>query len=431
MPRTMRALPAFGVLLITLAGCGRQTGTGRLDVSVIGTRLDSSMPARGTLTSAQSVLADVTRQGLVRLDREGQIIAGAAIRWAILDNGTDYILRIGDDAGISADTVARRLRAAFRRRAASPERGLIGAISSVSAVTTTVVELRLDTPQPDLLPILASADYALGARGTMQAAAAGPSQALIVGRRVAEDQPATRLMVRAEPIGKAVARFAAGDAALVLGGTFADLAVARASDPRRAELRFDPVAGLFGFVLRDASGPAADPSLREALSLAIDRDRQIGVLDVPGLAKATTLAASAIEPPLAARRARALALLARRDAGRPLRLRIAMPDGPGSRLLFALIARDWAQIGIGAIAVPADAPADLALIDLVLPPGSRAAFACGASAGCDPKDPLALLAPPYIPLASPLRWSLVRSGTRGFVENALAAHPLDQLNTVR
>ncbi len=69
------------------------------------------------------------------------------------------------------------------------------------------------------------------------------------------------------------------------------------------------------------------------------------------------------------------------------------------------------------------------LVDLVTPPGSRAAFACALSAGCDPRDRLALIDPPYIPIAAPVRWSLVAKRIDLFDPNGLAAHPLDRLRT--
>jgi len=230
------------------------------------------------------------------------------------------------------------------------------------------------------------------------------------------------VLLRTESVGRAVVRFVSGESALVLGGTFNDLPVARAGKPRRGTLRFDPATGLFGFATRNL----ADSQLREALSIAIDRDRIITEIGATGLAKATTIAGSTIEPPLEQRRSTARALLVGHEV--PV-LRVAMPRGPGAHLLFALVAQDWRQIGVTAIAVPMDAPADLALVDMVAPPGSLAALACSVSKPCDPSDRLQLIAPPFIPIAAPVRWSLVARGIDRFTENGLAAHPLDQLRS--
>jgi peptide/nickel transport system substrate-binding protein len=369
-------------------------------------------------------VTDATSSGLVRLDRDGQVIAGAAARWAILDDGLDYIFRIDDNAGVSAPEIARRLRAAIRPRRGQPGPLVAGMIESIAAVTGTVVEIRLTAPQAALLTLLGDPAYGVGARGPMEARSERPAQALLATRTGTEPRPMP-VLLRAEPVGRAVARFVAGASDLVLGGRFADLPVVHVARPPRGGLRFDPVAGLFGFVLKDAAGPAADARVRAALGLAIDRDRIVAAIGAGKLAKATTLAGSEIERPLADRRAEAVELI----GDRRMTLRVAMPEGPGARLLFRQVARDWASIGVTASAVAADAPADLALIDVVTPPGSRAFMACMLSAACDPGDRLALIDPPFIPIAAPVRWSLVARRLDLFQENNLAAHPLDRLRS--
>ena len=45
---------------------------------------------------------------------------------------------------------------------------------------------------------------------------------------------------------------------------------------------------------------------------------------------------------------RELATRAIAAAGEPVRVRVAMPDGPGYRLLFAHLRRDWRMIGVDA-----------------------------------------------------------------------------------
>lgn len=416
-------VPAFlGLIAATalLGGCHGGGKEGTIEASVIA-------PAT-TITDPKSPFAllvtDATSAGLVRLDRDGQVIAAAAARWAILDDGLDYIFRIDDAAAVPARDIARRLRAAVRMRKDAPERALLGAIESIQAVTGTVVEIRLSAPQPDLLMLLAQPDYSVGAHGAMQAQ---PGAAGVVSLRAApgiEPRPGP-VLLHAESATDAVARFMRARSDLVLGGTFDDLPVALAASPKRRMLRFDPAAGLFGLVLRDAAGPAAAPALRHALALALDRDRIVAAIGADGLSKATTLAGSQIEPALADRRTEAAKLI----AGEHPALRIALPAGPGGDILFRLIAEDWASIGVVATRVAPDAPADLALADAVTPPGTRHALACALSAGCDPKNRLALIDPPYIPIAAPVRWSLVAKSLDHFTENDLAAHPLDRLRS--
>ncbi|WP_404712842.1 ABC transporter substrate-binding protein [Sphingomonas sp. MMS24-J13] len=415
-------LPAFTGLMVAMAllgGCHRDGDNGAIEASVI-----APAPTTGVKSPLATLLTDATSMGLVRLDRDGQVIAGAAARWAILDDGLDYIFRIDDGAGVPAREIARRLRAAVRMRKDAPERALVDAIELIQAVTGTVVEIRLSVPQPDLLMLLARPDYSVGAHGAMQAQ---PGPAGTISLRPApgiEPRPQT-VLIHAEPAPGAVARFMKGQSDIVLGGTFDDLPVARAAEPKKRMLRFDPAAGLFGLVLRNSASAAAAPALRRALSLALDRDRIVTAIGATGLAKATTLAGSQIEPALVDRRTEAAKLVA---GGHPA-LRIALPAGPGADILFRLIAEDWTSIGVVATRVAPDAPADLALVDAVTSPGTRHALACALSAGCDPRDRLALIDPPYIPIAAPVRWSLVARRLDRFVENDLAAHPLDRLLT--
>ncbi|WP_116092192.1 ABC transporter substrate-binding protein [Sphingomonas crusticola] len=395
---------------LLLTACQGRAGDGPLDVSVIGERWTEPTPAAALLTA--------TSGGLVRLDREGQVIPGAAARWAILDDGVDYIFRIDDQAGLTAATIVRRLRAGLRRQARNPDFAALAPVESVTAVTTKVVEMRLSVPQPDLLPLLARPQLAVGSPTALHPTATSNAQILLGARAGEEAPPAVRL--RTERVGRAVARFQANEGLAVLGGTFADLAVARVAQPRRDALRFDPASGLFGLAIRNSK---LDPALRNALSLSIDRDRIVITFAAPGQAKATTVAGSTIEPDLEQRRATARALL----AGTARQVRVAMPAGPGARLLFALLADDWRKVGVTAEAVAPGAAADLMLVDRVAPPGTLATLACALSAGCDPHDRLALINPPYIPIATPIRWSLVAPSLDLFTANSLAVHPLDQL----
>lgn len=407
----MKAAPILALAALLLAGCHGGSDRGAIAVSLIGDRLDEA-----AVTGADS-------EGLVRLDREGQVIPGAAARWAILDDGLDYIFRIDDGAGLNAQVVARRLREALRRHRRNPNFAALGPVESIEAVTATVVEMRLSVPQPDLLPLLARPEFAVGAPTDFKPGKPRHAQ-IVLDPRPGDDAPAP-ILLRVEHVGRAVVRFQKGDAELVTGGTFADLPVARAAQPDRKSLRFDPATGLFGFAIRNADLPA---TVRTALSLAIDRDRIAAAIGIPNHAKATTIAGSTLEPPLAERRAAALALL----KGATAHIRVAMPRGPGARLLFALAAQDWAKVGIRAEMVGPEARnPDLAMVDQVAPPGTLAILACALSAGCDPADRLALINPPFIPMAAPVRWSLVAPGLDLFTENALAAHPLNQLRTHR
>jgi peptide/nickel transport system substrate-binding protein len=407
----MRAATSLVLIACLLAGCHGGRNGGAVAVSLIGEQSDNS------------AILGATSEGLVRLDREGQVVPGAAARWAILDDGLDYIFRIDDGAGLSAPQIARRLRDALKRHRRDPDFAALGPVETVGAVTNTVVEMRLSEPQPDLLPLLARPEFTVGTPADLSVGKPAHG-AVALDPRLGDEAPAP-ILLRTERVGRAVVRFQNGESELVTGGSFNDLPVVRAAQPDRKLLRFDPATGLFGFAIRDAGLPA---TVRTALSLAIDRDRIVAAIGAPNHAKATTIAGSALEPPLAERRATAAALL----GGQTAHIRVAMPRGPGARLLFAFAAQDWARVGISAEMVDWQArEADLVLVDRVAPPGTLATLACALSAGCDPRDRFALINPPFIPVASPVRWSLVAPSLDLFTENALAAHPLDQLRSGR
>ena len=104
----MKAVLPLVLGALLLAGCHGGRNGGTITISLVG-------------ESSAAGAAAATGEGLVRLDREGQIIPGAAARWAILDDGLDYIFRIDDRAGVSAAGIARRLRDALRRHRRDPD----------------------------------------------------------------------------------------------------------------------------------------------------------------------------------------------------------------------------------------------------------------------------------------------------------------------
>ena len=136
-------------------------------------------------------------------------------------------------------------------------------------------------------------------------------------------------------------------------------------------------------------------------------------------------------------------------------MRVALPDGPGYRLLFARLRRDWRLIGVESVRVPADDPADLRLVDRVAPAQLASwylrQFSCAASAICDPGADQALEAAraaatpaerqarfadadrilsglaPFITLGAPVRWSLASPRLTGFRPSPFGIHPLATL----
>jgi oligopeptide transport system substrate-binding protein len=482
---------------LLLAGCGEEA-RGPVRVSAIGGAPRLINPNLEPLDPPSAFLVEGVAQGLVRFDAAGEIEPALAQSWIVSDDGLRYTFRIRratwalDGSPVTAQQVAARLRAAFSRASRNPFKPVLGAVESVTPMTDFVLEIALRGPRPNFLQLLAHPELAIlqndGGTGPYRLARAEPAGLRLSYLRTEEESEdsAARipdLLLRGEGATTAVARFAAGETDLVLGGTAGDLPFARNADLPASRLVFDPVGGLFGLAFASHEGRLADATLRRALSMAIDRDALAAAIGAPRAAGRLSLVAPNVQElpspampdwttmPLADRQAAAARLIAGLGAGpnagadagsatganpapnaaAPLHLRVAMPDAPGDTLLFAYLRRDWRAIGVEAERVPAGAPADLLLIDQVAPTNIASwylrHFTCDASAICDTEADKALdaarAAPnaterqtqlaaadriltglvPFIPLTAPVRWSLVSPRLTGFRPNPFARHP--------
>lgn len=463
--------------LAALAGCGGDA-SGPVRASAIGSPPELLNPNLQPLEPPSAYLIEAVAQGLVRFDAAGEIEPALAQSWIVSDDGLRYTFRIrraqwSDGTPVTAQQVAARLRAAVARGSRNPFRPVLGAIDTITPMTDFVVEIALRGPRPNFLQLLAHPELALiqsgGGTGPYRIARPDPDGIRLSPRRAEDEETAPSppdLILRGERAAAAVARFAAGRADLVLGGTAGNLAIARAADLRGGSLVFDPVGGLFGLAFAGNQGALADPNLRRALAMAIDRDGLVQALDVPRLAPRATLVAPGVQElpsplvpdwatqTLPERRQAAARIVA--GLGVPaIRLRVALPDSPGDRLVFAYLRRDWRLIGVETVAVPAGSAADLLLIDQIAPTNAASwylrHFSCDASAICDaaaddalqaariaaaPSERQAHLAEaeriltglvPFIPLTAPVRWSLVSPRLTGFRPNAFARHPAETL----
>jgi peptide/nickel transport system substrate-binding protein len=286
------------------------------------------------------------------------------------------------------------------------------------------------------------------------------------------DDPIEKVRISGGEARKLVAAFADGDLDLVLGGTVGDLPIALGAKVPRGARRFDPVAGLFGLAPTNRNETLQERDVRSLLSRAIDRQALIDGLRVGGLQPRATLLQAGLEgigvPPQPAwlgqpAQERRPALLAEAnrlfgDTGRPT-LHLFLPDGPGGGYLLARLRYDWGPLGIGVERAPSPAAADLVWIDEVAPSPSPAwilrRFRCGVAAICvEEAEPLlaearATLDPVhrgqlfieagrlmdeaqlFIPVAAPIRWSLVSGRVPGFAENSFARHTLVGLSDPR
>ncbi len=463
--------------MMTSAGC-TDPDTGPVVVSAIGGPPALVNPNLKPVDSPTAFLLAASAQGLVRFDPGGQIEPALAQSWTVTDDGLSYIFRIGriewsDGRPVTTEQVAERLRAAGSRASRNELKPLLGAIQEIRPMTERVIEIRLKAPRPHFLQLLAQPEMAIlrNGEGTGPYVATDVGGAVRLRPRPRDDQEeedggaaaASEIVLRGEPAAMSVARFQRELAALVLGGTAGDLPIARAAKPAAAALRFDPVAGFFGLVFNRPTGWLEQAEARAALSMAIDRDAIAAAIAVPDLTPRISLLPTGIaELPvpsqplwasqaLSTRRSAAAAIIGGLpDTDEPRTVRVAMPDLPGYRLIFAHLRRDWRTIGVEALRVGPGERADLTLIDEVAPADMATwylrHFTCEARRICSSEadealaaaratlvmderqqllanaDRLLMEAVPFISLTAPVRWSLVSPRLTGFRPNGFGRH---------
>lgn len=481
--KTRSALAAIAATAL-LSACSNSGETGPINVSMIGSPPGSADPNRGPVTPAGAVTLASVAQGLVSFGPQGEIVPALASRWIMTDDGLSFIFRIkrarwADGKPVTARQVAERLDATIRSgKSRNRLKPLFGSVRTVIAMTGEVIEIRLNAPQPDLLQLLAQPELAI-IRG---AASNGTGPFFIHSQRdgvtrlrplledgaaAPEPPDANDVRLRYDPPALAAARFDLQQIALLTGGTFSDLPYARAIDPPAAQFSIDPAYGLFGLAITPQSKTMEDPALRQALAMTIDRDRivqRFGVSRWRPVYSVLPVQLDSAKPPAALpwveadrneRIARARALLAGKT-GIP-EIRIDLPAGPGGRLLLALLRADWAVLGVSVRRAGNGEAADLVLIDEVAPHSSAQWYlerlSCGPRTLCIPSvektvrsvagaadlasraeriaeaDAAIASQQVYIPIALPLRWSLVRPSLDRWRTNAFAVHPLDRLRT--
>lgn len=478
--------PRAGLLLaacLLAGGCQRQE-TGEVNATVIGERLPRLADPAAGMSVADQLLIVNTAQGLVRFDAAGDIAPGLAERWAVSDDGLSYVFRLraatwSDGRKVRARDIVRLMQRQLARRARNPLSDTLGAVREVVPMTDRVIAVELNAPRPHLLQLLAQPEFGLVRErsGTGPFTARRDGDALVLERSLpvldGNDPQKEQVRLKVAKVQQALADFVAGETELVLGGTVGDVPTAQGARLPRGALHFDPVAGLFGLVPARAEGPAADRTLRELLDRAIDRQALVAALNVAGLQPRVSLlqpgmdGISAYQPEWArldpAQRqidfdARVEAVAREPAEERPL-LRIAVPDGPGGEIILARLKSDWEKLGMTVEKAGPDAPADFQFIEEVAPSSSPAwflrRFRCDYVPVCSTEADQLLDAarltgfPPqraqffaeaerimreevlFMPVAAPVRWSLVGRGVTGFAGNRFARHTLTDLRTAR
>lgn len=480
-------LTLLSILAVLTAACSAAGDDGVVDVAFIAAPEDLTADGIRLGMAGQHILA-AQSTGLVRLDATGQVVPGVAERWIVTDDGESYIFRINEfDLADGSRLTAQGVRDALQRRLRQlrgTTLGLdLGKVRDIRAMTGRVVEIRLTSPMPDFLQLLAQPELGIDLgehsaglmarredEGRLILAALPPEQ------RGLPEQPGWEDIVREVHVEAASATdatdgFSQGRFDLVLGGRVSTLPLASAGALSRGNVRLDAAVGLFGLDIRKPSGFLGAEGRREALAMAIDRNALLQPFNIGGWVPSTrivpaTLSTAPEAPPerwaalsLEQRRSEARQRVSRwrEENGREPAVSIYLPDGPGSDLLFDGLARDFATIGVSATRAGSASSADLSLRDRVAryasPRWFLNQFHCSireeqcsedtdylVSLALDANGVLeeasylyeaetALLAANrYIPLGAPIRWSLVRADIEAFSENPWGIHPLFPLS---
>lgn len=481
--RSFRPLTAALIALATL-GCDRRPDDVAVAVSVIGGNPGLRSSVEGRLPEPSRVYTAAIAQGLVSYDAAGGVVPGLAERWIVTDGGRSYIFRLrpaqwGDGSPVTAKQVVASLSETLGRRSRTPLAPFLAVIDEVVEMTPQVIEVRLKRPRPDLLKLFAQPELAIVRTG--DAAGTGPFRTVggPAGWRTLrpapdldsppeEDAPQSKsetIMLRGERAASAILRFAARDSDLVLGGTFRDWPLLARTDIAPANIRVDPAAGLFGFAVVSRDGFLATAENRRALAMAIDRPTLTALFRPEWTPVETLLPArldSATDPtppqwqplPFEERQALARQRVATWRAANPtgsLAIHVALPEGPGGTLVFSRVARNLRDIGLQPYRVGRRDTAELRLIDEVAPYDSGRWYLVTACRTCPAElqalvdaareaetlperaariaaaDVAVSLDGAYIPIAQPLRWSLVAVRLQAWQENSRAWHPLTHL----
>ena len=517
-PRSRRTLwrPLSGLLLALLAACdgaGDAKAPGAtLKIDVIG-EFDPAA-SRTVIGGPRDVLMNATQVGLVDFDADGRVIPGLATSWRVSDDGLSYIFRLRDarwedDRAVTAGDVVAVLRRIVAPDSHHPLKPVLRRIENAPAVMAgkkppkalgvfdplpNIVEIRLASPQPQLLQILAHSSMAILRRGEFPPANGafrvedGEHRPIRLRRNDAYyDQSAValsriELMPMPEAV-EAVGRFRRGAADVVTGGTIAGLSEAR-TVPVPQALRIEPSYGVYGYLANSRKGAMKDVRVRRALSIAIDRAALLQLVDVPMVRPVYGLVPPNLpsygEPPAPpwtalpaeARLAEALALLAEAGYGpdNVLAVEISVPAAREHAAIAERVSRNWGEIGVHTRLITRSSAAhrkamaagqyQLALVERLSPVDSGyfflAPFTCAAKAGgyCNREaDRLvdatttmhdlgarlrtlqaaeALIAAdqPAIMLFVPVRWSLVHPRVSGWTENITGTHPLSRLDVL-
>jgi len=480
LPRIIGATVA-ALMSLAVSSCGEGRDNGPVQVDMIGTSREIKAPLTYVDTRAGSMTYAATAQGLVTYDDNGTVVPGLAQRWIVDDDGKTYIFRLrrsrwANGTRVDARDVQKLMRKRLRAVLKQDPYGPLASISEIIAMTADVIEIRLKTSRPNFLLALAHPSMGIAMsdggsgpyRKTMAKSGAGalrftPVEDIAMPDR--EPAPREERIVHAERASKAIVRFRAGKSDLMLGATLAELPYIALADVDRDRVRFDAVQGLFGLALSPRTPLFDDPHVREALSMAVEREAIIAYFEMNRWKIASQMLPQQLDmthPPtvpgwtrmtIEERRNLASGVITRWKAqhdDRTVKFSIALPEGPGMDLLFLALKVQFRAIDVEIERVEKNA--DMTLIDEVAPYESVSWYlgrlSCARNVRCDPEAEALLRASQdavsieerlvflgqaevlvqayngYIPLATPVRWSLVDPRLNGYAPSRRAHHDL-------
>lgn len=469
--------------MLSLTACGSESSDTEVDVVYIGTS-GELFEAGLRLAPAGQQIRSATSEGLVALNQSGEVVPALAERWIVTEDGLSYIFRLrnsdwADGTALTSANVRDALQSNIQAVRGTSLGLDLAKIAEIRAMTGRVVEVRLKSPMPEFLQLLAQPE--LGLRRNRRGA--GPMKLTRQGNVArldlispelrglpAEEEWEARirtLRVQSLPAKQAVEAFNTGAVDAVFNGTLATMPMADTGALSRGTVRLDAALGLFGLqVIRD-QGLLSTATGREAVAMAIDRETVLEPFNIGGWIPTTRIVAPDLPGDqgkiserwanlsLTQRQAEASRRVSESagQRGASTKLFIAMPPGPGSDLLFRELAKDLAAVGLTLERATGNNVPDLRLVDRL----ARYADArwylnqfncslkrglCSAEADAllrraartsNASETAALLTEAeaqlaatnvYLPIGAPIRWSLVRGGVEGYSENRWGLHPL-------
>ncbi len=439
----------------------------------------SSLP----LSVPSAYVRAATAQGLVSFDQEGRVVPGLAARWMVTEGGDAYVFRLrktrwNNGREITAGDVARILTARIAEvRRKGQGQGLEN-IVKVERKTGRVLQITLNAPAPHLLENLALPELGLidekAGSGPMMAKGTTEGTELRWRTDAGIDEVQSsdqRILLNQNFASIALARYIQGKSDLVTNGGFANLPLLTAADLPEDTRTIGPVMGIFGLLFVEDGPFLSEASNREAMMMALDRPRMLSAFGNVEWRESIDIIPdyitdrAIIDPPewaasdITARKGRARQIIAQWKSAKGSidPLRIAMPKGPGARILFAWIQADLRAVGVDVVKVDPSANADIRLIDRIAYNSSAVWFldqlSCRQTRICDisadsylrdamlASDPIerqTLISAAqkivqekysFIPIAEPLRWSVHRDELLGYTPNRRGWHYLQRLGS--